>query len=69
MVEESSQWTKHANKILVSIFLTMKATILDTHGSSSSVEPKKCHFSLKAKKNFDVSLTEECPIVRRCTFA
>jgi len=29
--EESSQPTKRANKILVSIFLTVKATILDTH--------------------------------------
>ncbi len=33
MVEESSQPTKHGNKILVSIFLTIKKdTILDTHG-------------------------------------
>jgi len=32
MVEELSQPTKHANKILVSIFLIMKATIPDTHG-------------------------------------
>ncbi len=32
-VEESSLPTEHANKILVSIFLTVKATILDTHGS------------------------------------
>jgi len=30
-VEDLSQPTKYANKILVSIFLTMKATILDTH--------------------------------------
>ncbi len=30
--EESSQPTKHANKILVLIFLTMRATILDIHG-------------------------------------
>jgi len=30
-VEELSQPTKHANKILVSIYLTVKATILDTH--------------------------------------
>jgi len=32
MVEEWSQPTKHANKILVSIFLTMKATTIVTHG-------------------------------------
>ncbi len=32
MVEESSQPTKHANKIMVSIFLTVKAIILDSHG-------------------------------------
>jgi len=31
-VEELTLSTKHANKILVVIFLTMKATILDTHG-------------------------------------
>jgi len=31
-VEESSQPTKYSNKILVSIFLTVKAIILDTHG-------------------------------------
>ncbi len=31
-VEELSQPTKNANKILVSIFMAMKATILDTHG-------------------------------------
>jgi len=29
-VEESIQSTNHANKILVSIFLTIKATFLDT---------------------------------------
>jgi len=34
MVEGSGQPTKLANKILVSIFLTMKATILDTHSMS-----------------------------------
>jgi len=34
MVEESSQPTKHANKILVSIFLSMRATILDTHSNT-----------------------------------
>ncbi len=33
-VEESTQPTKYANKILVSICLTMKATILDTQGIS-----------------------------------
>ncbi len=32
MVEESTQPTNHANKILISIFLSVKATILDTHG-------------------------------------
>jgi len=32
MVEESSQPTKHANKIMVSIFLTVKAIILNSHG-------------------------------------
>jgi len=31
MVEELSQLTKHANKILVLIFLTKTATILDKH--------------------------------------
>jgi len=30
--EESGQPTIHANKIFISIFLTVKATILDTHG-------------------------------------
>jgi hypothetical protein len=30
---ESTQPIKHANKILVSIFVTMKATILDTQDS------------------------------------
>jgi hypothetical protein len=30
--EKSSQPNKHANKIIVSIFLTMMVTILDTHG-------------------------------------
>ncbi len=30
--EESSQPTKHANKITISIFLIMKATILETQG-------------------------------------
>jgi hypothetical protein len=34
-VEELSQPTKHANKILVSIFLTVKGTILDTQYISS----------------------------------
>ncbi len=33
-VKELTQPTKHANKNLVSIFLTMKATILDTRGMS-----------------------------------
>jgi len=33
MVEEWMQPTKHPNKILVSMFFTMKATILDTHYS------------------------------------
>jgi len=33
MVEELSQQTKHANKILVSIFLTMNAMSLGTHCS------------------------------------
>jgi len=32
MVEELSQPTELANKTLVSIFLAMNATILDTHG-------------------------------------
>jgi len=32
MVEVLSKPTKHENEILVSIFLTMNATILDTHG-------------------------------------
>ncbi len=32
MSEESSQPTKHGNKNFVSIFLSMKATILDTQG-------------------------------------
>jgi len=31
MGEELSQLTKHANKIIISIFLNMKATIFDTH--------------------------------------
>jgi len=31
MCEELSQPTKDANKIIISIFLTRKATILDTH--------------------------------------
>jgi len=35
MGEEWSQPTKHANKILISIFFTMKATILDTQGSKA----------------------------------
>jgi hypothetical protein len=34
-VEELTQPTKHANKILVPIFLTMKAAIFDTHDSTS----------------------------------
>jgi hypothetical protein len=34
--EKSSQLTKH-DKNMVSIFLTMKATIFDTHGSSFSM--------------------------------
>jgi len=33
MCEESSQPTKHANKIIIPIFLTIKATILETHGN------------------------------------
>jgi hypothetical protein len=32
MGEKSSQPTKHANKIIITIFLTAKAMILDTHG-------------------------------------
>jgi len=32
MGEEWSQPTKHANKIIISIFFIMKSTILDTHG-------------------------------------
>ncbi len=35
-VEESRQPTKNANKIILSIFLIMKATILDTHGKNIS---------------------------------
>jgi len=35
MGEESSQPTKHANKIIISIFIIVKATILDTHGSKA----------------------------------
>jgi len=31
MGEELSQLTKHANKIIILIFLNMKATIFDTH--------------------------------------
>jgi len=31
MIEELTQPTKKPNKILVSIFLTVKATVLDTH--------------------------------------
>ncbi len=30
--EESSQPTNHAHKIIISLFLIMKAAILDTHG-------------------------------------
>jgi hypothetical protein len=35
-VEELTQPSKHANKILVSIILAVKATILDIHASMSS---------------------------------
>ncbi len=37
MSEELSQPTKRANKILPSIFLAMKATIFDIHGSNTSL--------------------------------
>ncbi len=44
-VEESSQPTEHSNKILVSIFLTVKATILETHGIYKGVsDPWLCRY-------------------------
>ncbi len=44
-VEESSQPTKHGNKILVQIFLTVKAIVLDKHGINS-VSKQMDHDSL-----------------------
>jgi len=39
--EESSRPTKHAIKIIILIFLTVKATILDTHGKKAVPTKKK----------------------------
>ncbi len=48
MTEELSQPTKCASKIHASIFLTMKATILDTHGISTTFQ-KPVFFSIIKK--------------------
>ncbi len=40
MGEESSQPNENANKMMIPIFLIMKATILDTHGRNDSTNSK-----------------------------
>jgi len=43
--EESSQPTKHDYKIIISMFLIMKATNLDTHGSCFKISEEQAFYS------------------------
>jgi len=49
MTDESSPPTKHGNKIIISIFLIMKAPIHDTHGIITSNFNAFCNSKVTSK--------------------
>ncbi len=59
MGEESSQPTKHGNKIIMSIFLIMKATNLDTQGRRFPIGQSSSQ--MLVKQNNPVQLVKLMP--------